>query len=155
MQQEVFACDVREEHRHIKQCIHIVVKIACSVGPHSVPVEAGSRCAGCPQFIVIFHYGQHLILQGFVIVKQESGLKEYTQVLLPEMIIEDAVFLRTLLLRIIKAQYTHQQVFYTLAFFAAQSFVEQIVGLEEAVSDVGASEVVGKQDGIAHRGVEQ
>ena len=93
MFQEITSRNVREEGRNIIQCLYVGGDIARSVMPYSVPVEPRSRCAGTPYFIIVFQHRENFVRIGCFIVKDEASLEQYAHIVLPEVIIENMVFL--------------------------------------------------------------
>ena len=109
--------------------------------PYTITIEAGGRSSGCPQFIIIFHHGQHFGRIGRLVVKRQSHLKKDTHILLPEMIIKEMVFLKTAIYLIIVTCHTHHQFFGRSTNGNRQIFIKQIVGCYKTPCDVAGSKV--------------
>jgi hypothetical protein len=108
MSKEITACQCGKQRRHIKKSFHIGGEVSHTVFPKPATVVSGVRSAGCPKLVIIFkHFGTFFRICVFV-EQDECGLEENAHIVLPEVVIEEAVFLHSPIHLIIVAGNLHQ-----------------------------------------------
>ena len=149
--QEVGACDVGEEHRHVVQRFEVGIEVSTAVVPYAIAVEARGRGTCRPQFVIVFQHGKHFVGIDSIVVQQQGALENYAHILLPEVVVEDMVFLCSAMLGVVPAKHAHHQLLDGGAFVRCQPVIELVVDTGIADGNVGRGEVGREQQCVAYR----